>query len=97
MAATIMAGGLSTLQLLAIVGIIVVALGLMADMVKPSDALKHLCAILGTVTILTLLLEILMGAWSDLLPWQKLGLITLVIALWFCRRPKPRNRNDRSR
>lgn len=94
--AILTAGWLSILQLLAIVSIVVVAIGLMMGLVKPGDALKHICAILGMVIILMLLPGILIGTWSRLLLWQKLGLAAMVAVLWFSLRSQKRPR-DRHR
>lgn len=93
MMATAIAGWLAILQLFAIVGIVVVAFGLMVGMMKPSDALKHIGAILGMIIILMLLPGILIGTWSRLLLWQKLDLTAIVAALWFLRRSQRRPRD----
>lgn len=87
------AGWVSILQLLAILSIVAVALGLMIGAVKPSDALKHIGTILGMVIILMLLPGILIGTWSRLLIWQKLGLAAIVAVLWFLRQSHRRSRD----
>lgn len=88
--ATVMAGWLAILQLLAIVSIVAVALGLMIGAVRPGDALKHIGAILGIVILLSLLPGIVVSAWSRLLLWQKLGITAVVAAFWFLRQSRRR-------
>lgn len=95
MAATVMAGWLSMLQLLAIIGIFVVAFGLMVGMLKPSDAWKHMGLIQGMVLSLILLPRILLCAWLRLLMWQKFGLVVLGAAVWLFRQSKRRGQNSR--
>ena len=95
--AILTAGWLPILQLLAILSIVAVALGLMLGMVKPGDALKPIGAILVMIIILMLLPGILIGTWSRLLLWQKLGLSAIVAVLWFLRQaqrlPRDKHRN----
>lgn len=85
MAGTVMAGWLSMLQLLAVIGFAAVAFGLMLGIAKPGSALKHLGMILDTVIALTLLPGIALTAWSRLLLWEKLGLTAVLVALLLLR------------
>ena len=91
--AAVMAGWLTILQLLAIVGIVSVALGLMLGTVKPGDALKHIGAILGIVILLMLLPGILVNTWSRLLLWQKIGLAAIVVLFLLLRQSQQRPRD----
>ncbi len=95
--AAAMAGWLSILQFLASVGIVVVAFGLMFGMLKPSDALKHIGAILGIVIVLMLLPGIVVSAWRAIPVWQRFGLGALLVLVWITRAELRKHRGRRSR
>jgi hypothetical protein len=73
----------------AIIAIAILAIGLMVNAVKPSDAARHLGAILGIVILLLMLPAIIASAWSVMSFWQHLGLamlgITIGLSLWALR------------
>ena len=89
--AIVMAGWLSILQLLAVLSIVMVALGLMVGIVKTADAVKHIAAIMGIVIVLMLLPGIVLSAWSRLLFWQKLGLAGVALGAFLLQRPRRRS------
>jgi hypothetical protein len=79
---------------LAMIAIILTALGLMVGVVKPADAARHLGAILGMVIVLMFAPGLVMSAWSGLSPWQQIGLIAIGIGVfsWLRPRHQPRKR-----
>ena len=77
----------SLTQSLAIIAIILTALGLMLGIVKPADALKHVGAILGIVVVLMLIPDVLLNLWSAISLWQWIGLAVIWIGIWQWRRP----------
>jgi hypothetical protein len=79
---------------LAMIGVILIAVGIMFGIVKPADAMKHVGAILGIVSVLMLAPCILLNAWSGMSLWQEIALIAIGVAVWWWWRPRrqPRNR-----
>ena len=69
---------------LAMIALILIALGIMLGFVKPADALRHSGAILGVVITLMLIPGALANAWSALSLWQRIALaaIGIGIGLW---------------
>lgn len=85
---------LSILQLFAIVSIVAVAFGLILGRVKPGDALQHVIAILGIVIVLTLIPAIIIGAWSRLMLWQKIGFVAIAALFLLLRQSQRRPRDE---
>jgi hypothetical protein len=79
---------------LAIVALILTAFGLMFGIVKPADAIRRVAAILGVVIALMLAPGILVGVWSAMSLWQRLGLATIGVGVWQCRRPHRRRQKN---
>jgi hypothetical protein len=88
-----MHGWVALLGPLAMIALILTALGLMIGIVKPADAVKHIGAILGIVIVLMLTPGILANAWSGMSMWQQIALATIGIGLWQWRRPRIKRRN----
>jgi Ca2+/Na+ antiporter len=88
-------GSMSLLGSFAMIAIVLAALGLMIGVVKPSDALKHIMAILATFILLILILCALMSAWSGMSPWQKIGLAALCVFVGFLRRRRQKKSGRR--
>jgi asparagine N-glycosylation enzyme membrane subunit Stt3 len=91
-----MHGWVSLLELLAIVAIILTAIGLMLGIVKPANAMKQLGAIIGTVIVLMLIPGIFASAWSGFSFWQQIGLVAIGVILWQGLRPGRRTRNAKN-
>jgi Ca2+/Na+ antiporter len=72
----------------AMIAITLTALGLMIGVVKPSNAPKHIVAILGILVALILILCALVNAWSAMSPWQRIGLAVLCVFVGILRRPR---------
>jgi len=79
---------------LAIIAIILTAIGLMLGVVKPADAGRHLGAILGVVIVLMFFPGVLVSVWSGLSFWQQIALIAIGIGVfsWLRPRRQPRKR-----
>lgn len=81
---------------LAIIAIIITALGTILGLVKPANALKYCGAIAGISIVLVLLVSVLVGLWSSMSLWQKAIVALFVFAVWWLRRERrqPRKRKD---
>jgi hypothetical protein len=79
---------MNLIESFATIALILTAFGLMLGIVKPSDALKRLGAILGTVIVLIFITGILVSAWSCMPLWEKIDLVAIGIAAWQWRRPQ---------
>ena len=91
----LMHGWVSLLGALAIIAMILLAIGIMLGVVKLRDALKHTVAIVGIVIGLTVVPDILGSAWSIMSLWQQIGLIAIGIAVFHWLRPRQQSRNRR--
>jgi hypothetical protein len=80
--------------LLAIVALILTAFGLMFGIVKPADAIRRVAAILGVVIALMSAPGVLVGVWSAMSLWQRLGLAAIGVGVWQWRRPCRRQRKS---
>jgi hypothetical protein len=65
------------------VALIVTACALMAGIVKPDDALKHIGAVLGIVIALAITPGIIDCAWSGTSMWQRIALLAIGIGYWW--------------
>ncbi|MGA1982952.1 MAG: hypothetical protein ABSG84_10775 [Acidobacteriaceae bacterium] len=81
------------IQSLAVIALVLTALGLMQGMVKPADALKHVLTILGMVIVLMLIPYVFVNLWTAISLWQWIGLAVIGIVVWPWRRAGrwPRN------
>ena len=91
-----MHGWVALLGPLAMIALILTALGLMIGIVKPADAPKHIGAILVIVIGLMVVPGILANAWSAMSLWQQIALLAIGIGVFWWLRPRrqPRKRND---
>lgn len=80
---------------IAIIALILTALGLMLGIVKTADALKNTVAILGIVIVLMFVPGVLLSAWSGMSIWQQIGLVAIGIGIWKCLRPRPKARKSK--
>ena len=85
------------IQSLAILAIILTALGLMLGIVKPADALRQVGAILGILIILLLIPAALIKLCSAISLWQWIGLAVIGIGVWQWRRPRRRAPQKKAR
>jgi hypothetical protein len=72
---------LTFLGSIAMIGIILIAIGIMLGIVKAADAMKHAGAILGILIVLMLTPSILITAWSGMSLWQQVALFAIAIGL----------------
>ena len=80
---------------LAMIALILTALGLMLGIVKPSDGLRHIAAILGVVMLLMVIPAILVNIWSGMSLWQRLALAAIGIGVLQWLRPRRQTRKKR--
>jgi hypothetical protein len=83
---------------LAMIAIIVTALGTMIGLVKPADALKYCGAIAGIAIVLVMLVSVLVSLWLSLSLWQKAIAALAMFTVWWLRkegrRPGKRKEED---
>ena len=90
-------GCMSILGSLALIAIIVTALGTIVGLVKPADALKYCGATLGIVIVTILIVSVLVGLWSSMTVWQKIIVAAIGFGMWRLRqigRPKGRKKDE---
>ena len=75
-------GCMTILGSLALIVIIVTALGTIVGLVKPADALKYCGATLGIVIVIILIVSVLVGLWSSMSVWQKIILAAIGFGMW---------------
>jgi sulfite exporter TauE/SafE len=80
---------------LAVIGIIMTALGAMLGIVKPADTMKYCGAIVGIAIVLVLLVSVFVGLWSTMSLWQRAVLAAIVFAVWRIRRDRRQPRSKR--
>ncbi len=93
----LMQGWVALTGSVAMIALILTSFGLMLGIVKPSDALRRVAAILGVVILLLVLPGVLVSTWSSMSLWQRLGLAVFAIGFFLLLRPRrqPRSRHDR--
>ena len=80
---------------LAVIAIILTALGTMVGLVKPADTVKYCGAIVGIAIVLVLLVSVFVGLWSSMSLWQKAVIALMGFAIWWMRRERHRPRKKR--
>lgn len=85
-------GCMSILGSLAMIAIIVTALGAISGLIKPADALRYCGLILGIVIVLVLLVSVLVGLWSNMSLLQKVTLAALGVGVWWLLRRRGEGR-----
>jgi hypothetical protein len=80
----------------AFLAVVILAIGAMLRVVKPSDAARCLGAILCVVILLLMLPAILVTAWHTMASWQQFGIVALgimiVLSLWALRQPRKKRK-----
>lgn len=75
----------------AILGLILIALGIMVRLIELGEGLKRIGIVLGSAVLLVVLPAIILNIWSGLATWQKLGVIAVIglpVALLLSRRKR---------
>ena len=85
----------SLVQSLAVIALVLTALGLMLRIIKPAVALRRVAAILGIVLVLLLIPCALAKLWSDIPLWQWIVLAAIGVCVWQWWRPRRHARNKR--
>lgn len=73
----LMRGWAGIVESVALVAIVLLAIGLIVSAVKLSDIIKHLGIIIGCAILLPILPAIMATAWSSMSYWQHLGIFIL--------------------
>jgi uncharacterized membrane protein len=86
----------SLLGACAVVALILVGLGTMIGLVKPSDSAKHVGVIVGVTIVLVLLVSVFVGLWATMTLWQRFVLAAMVFAAWRTQRQRnaPRKKKE---
>lgn len=85
----------SLLGACAALALIVVGLGTMLGLVKPSESAKHVGVIVGVTIILVLLVSVFVSLWATMTMWQRLVLAAIVFALWQMKRQRHKPQKKR--
>jgi len=76
----------------ALIALIIIAIGIMVRVKKPPDAARHVGTVLCVVILLLILPAIIVNAWSSMTVWQHLGVVILGIvmglSLWAIRQTR---------
>jgi len=75
----LMRGWAGIVESVALLSIVILAIGLMISAVKPSEAARHLGTILLFLILLIMLPAIMVEAWSSMSFWQHLRIVILGI------------------
>ena len=67
---------------LAIIALILTALGFMLGIVKPADAAKHTGAILGIAIALIMSPVVIANPWLDIPLWHRIVIAILAVGAW---------------
>jgi len=92
---SIVASAESIIGSFALLALIVVALGTMIGLVKPSDVAGHVGVIVGLAMVMILLVSVFVGLWASMSLWQKVILAALGLAVWAMRRERRSPRRKR--
>jgi hypothetical protein len=77
---------------IAMIALILTALGLMFGIVKPVDALRRVAGILAFIMLLLVLPSVIVNIWSSISLWQRLGLAAVLMGIWLLKRPRRESR-----
>ena len=92
----LMRGWDGIVESVALLAVVILALGVLVRVVKPSDAARHLGAILCVVILLLMLPAILVTTWHSMASWQQFGIVALgimiVLSLWALRQPRKKQK-----
>ncbi len=88
-------GCMSILGSLAMIAIIMTALGTIVGFVKPADTLKYCGAIVGIMIVMILLVSVFVGLWSSMSLWQKAVVAVIAFSVWRLRRERRQPRKKR--
>lgn len=90
-----MQGWLTLVGSFAIIALVLTAFGIMLGIVKPSDAVNRVGAILGIVIVLMMAPGILAVVWSAMSLWQQIGLVAVGVIVLQLVRPRRQPRKSR--
>jgi hypothetical protein len=79
----------------AMLAVILTALGLMMGLVKLADIPRKLGTLLGIVILSTILPGFLISAWARMSMWQQIALAAFGVILLLMLRPPPKTRSKR--
>jgi hypothetical protein len=77
----LMRGWAGIAESVGLIAIITLAIGVIVSAVKPSDAVKHLGAILCMTILFLVLPAIMASTWSSMSYWQQFGIVILGIMI----------------
>lgn len=68
----------AVLASVAVIIIVVIALGLIIRVIEPPSAFRRIVATLGCMVILIMIPPIILHLWFSLSPWQQIGIVALL-------------------
>lgn len=78
---------------LAVIAMVVIALGMMIRVIDPPSAFRRIGAALGCMIVLVMVPSIIVHLWGALSLWQQLGIVALIglaVAVFWSRRSRER-------
>jgi len=94
-ASSIVAGAQTIIGSFALIALIVVALGTMVGVVKPSEVVDRVGVIVGLTIVASLLVSVFVGLWGTMSVWQEVVLAALGLVVWQMRRERRSSRRSR--
>lgn len=67
----------------ALLGVVINGFGVMLRIIEASEGLRRIGVVAGSALLLTILPPIIVGIWSGLSLWQKVGILGVLCALLF--------------
>jgi Zn-dependent protease with chaperone function len=92
---SIVSGAESIIGSFALLALILVALGTIIGLVKPSEVVSHVGVIVGLTIVAILIVSVFVGLWMTMSLWQKVILAAIGLAVWQMRREQRSERRKR--
>lgn len=78
--------------------LVVIGLGTMIGLMKPSDSARHCGVVVAVNLILVIFVSVFVGLWATMSLWQRVVVVAMVLALWRIQRqqhlPRKKRKED---
>jgi hypothetical protein len=93
--ATVVQSWASIVGSLALIALIVIALGTIVGLIKPADVMQSVGVVIGFVVATILLVSVLVALWSSMSLWQRLAAAAIVASIYRLRQARRQTRKRR--